>query len=649
MMIKFVLSEIKFRSWLIAVSIFFLSACSSDSPEEKPVFYDYQSFDIYPFLNLDYSKQRTEQQTISKFVESVAQRQHVYYRHYKVSDPFSVSEKFLEQGYRIRENEPLYLDQPVDWGKINNGDTNFTFQKNALYQYEPLLQYYVDTSDDRYMQIVLFGINDWQSYHQKAENSHKFQWYDMSTGLRAIKIGTVLEWLIDSGAKEESWLPLIKMADEHLRYLSDPEYLGKGNHLLFQMNGIVSLCKQFPELKRCQQALPYAEEHFKQEFLQTFFSDGMHSEHSPEYHVYMLEQLQALDATGWYDQIAGNVLTDAAANTVFLFHPNKEVALIGDTSELSMSRFNLHPNVEYVLSGGLRGEIPEKSSASFAESGYAILRSDWREKPLSEHSYLIMQAGHHSNIHKHSDDLSFSWSELGGQILIDSGKYSYREDEYTPYFKSVSAHNTVQIDEEMLQIDNRSPYGSGIKAVVASNELKAGVIDASVKYIRTDTQHERKLFLQEKQWLAIVDDLNSSDTARRFTQWFHLTPSAELVSQQSGSFVFYLPVQNKYLHIVEITSEASESTLIKGQDKPYVQGWMSRKYDEKIPNFAVSFNKHGKVARFVTLFILSDSSALDITSHIDITEQKYQICWSSDQEMQGIMLQIPDNQIVACR
>lgn len=105
-----------------------------------------------------------------------------------------------------------------------------------------------------------------------------------------------------------------------------------------------------------------------------------------------------------------------------------------------------------VLASSLRdalvapAERPTKRSATFAESGVTILRSEvsgselWCRLDAGPHGYLSIAA------HAHADALSLELRHDGVEVLADPGTYCYQGDpQARQYFRSTRGHNTLEL------------------------------------------------------------------------------------------------------------------------------------------------------------------------------------------------------------
>lgn len=87
--------------------------------------------------------------------------------------------------------------------------------------------------------------------------------------------------------------------------------------------------------------------------------------------------------------------------------------------------------------------IPEQKSLNAQDSGNLYIRSGWSE----DSHFTYLQCGPLGSGHGHADLTHISLYYEGKPFLVDSGRYTYmEEDPLRPWFKSAQAHNVCVID-----------------------------------------------------------------------------------------------------------------------------------------------------------------------------------------------------------
>ena len=126
--------------------------------------------------------------------------------------------------------------------------------------------------------------------------------------------------------------------------------------------------------------------------------------------------------------------------------PNGKIPSIGDSPEFQIYRYYWENTkwYQYVANKGMRGKMPP-NNAIYPNSGYAVMRSSWKDKP--EHAtYVIFTAATYSSTHKHSDDLNFLLY-YGGPLFVEAGNRNYDyQDPETAYVYSNYGHNVMLVN-----------------------------------------------------------------------------------------------------------------------------------------------------------------------------------------------------------
>jgi hypothetical protein len=447
-------------------------------------------------------------------------------------------------------------------------------------------------------------------------------------------------------------IPLLIAADRHLKELADIKKLNLANHGLFQLTGVVGLCRAVPQLSTCKTAEPWALERM-QEVLETQFNhEGMHMEHSPGYHFWALDKILAIKNTGWFGDIFDLQIEKAQENKAWLFHPNGYIISPGDTFRIHQKDIAArHPYLLAKVTNGEEGVFPEATDQIWWDTGYAILRSPW-QAALRDQSFLFLNGAFHSLVHKHYDDLTIEWSEFGEQILVDTGAYSYQNSPLRRYAQSTKAHNTVEIDHKNFSyrrsgensLFTEFAYGSALKSYRKAAGLK--FLEAEVDHLNENVIHNRKIFLKERQWLLLVDELQGIKK-HDYVQWFHFHPDLDVVDAGNG-YEALLPISKKQLYIIDLVT-GKPGILVKGQESPFLQGWFSPGNNKAVANSTVGYSRQASKAIYATLFTFEKPDEGAIRSRVDVDSDWFSICWLDPNGWQGVTWSRKDQILMECR
>lgn len=517
---------------------------------------------------------------------------------------------YEKEGFKPRKDSIAHsLTIPIDWQSDPFDDRNWMYQLHAWRMLDP----YFNRGEIEDLNYVSEIINDWLNF-EKANNS-KWLWYDMSTGLRALKISLYLkvcyEKKIDHKISDLDYL-----LHEHLRHLSNIEELNSGNHGLFQLHGLKSLAyildsedKHAYDIKEIKE---YANEQMGKLIASQLGQYGVHTENSPDYHFFTHKRIIKMVNSPWWTDLDENILNLLKLGEQakpWLVFPNNKCVPIGDSH--TGAAINRLPKLE------CWPHIKVDNYIGARVDGYAIVRS-CESILVEDSSFLFFQGSFNSHHHKHGDDLSFILQENGVDILIDSGKYGYQSDKYRKYFLSTRAHNTIEVDGRSTARSKEYVYGSAIeeqpKYINGFWVLRGKVNHNINEYI-----HERTLVYKPNEELYIIDKVsnNKKDSNRNMIQWWHFNTSSEIDIFDDKVLVNIEQSRN-----IEITTVSSEGypTLhfYRGHEsKKTLIGWVSKSYLKYEPTSTLKvFKKLNDQLTVLTRFKInsdiSDNAILEL-------------------------------------
>lgn len=178
------------------------------------------------------------------------------------------------------------------------------------------------------------------------------------------------------------------------------------------------------------------------------------------------------------------------------------------------------------------------------------------------------------NAHAHSDILSFNLNINGKPFLIDSGTYKYHKDDgFRDYFRGVSAHNTISIDDKN-QFEFLGPFMCEKSPKTILNKIDDNSIKCtSNMYKSKGCSISRKLLFSNKE-IKIVDFIeNNSTNDIEVKVYFNFDSNIKL-KKMSNKYIYDLEKNNI---IVEIDKEC-KNDLIRGYNEKYKLGWQSYEF-----------------------------------------------------------------------
>lgn len=434
--------------------------------------------------------------------------------------------------FKPRKDCPeVSLKTPIDWeASEHEKDRNWRMQLQGWTVFQPIMNFF-DTYEDKTSVLDFFfdlAQDWWDSYGADPDNvvtsrmPKSYAWYDMSVGFRALIIAYFLDRIsaYQLPVSKERRTLLEQLARKHIANLRSPETFSLNNHGVFQAQGLMALLKTlYPDGEAPGDDIAYALDLMERLVSSQYDAHGIHREHSPHYHFYVLNTFNAVIKSGWYAQSTeiSTRITRAQEACKWLVDPKRRPICIGDSILTPQTGLQFpETGTEYILS-------------DFDTSGYSAIRSGWGT-PEDQASMLFLMGGYHSKTHKHRDCLSFDWFDRGERIICDGGKYGYKSDKYRNYVLSYRAHNCAEI--EGFDILSLKPYGSAIQG---SEKLDDGIYRIRANLDFPAIKHSRELYFKPGKWL-LIRDLLTYARARSTTLWLHLETDYSLVSAAGQSF-----------------------------------------------------------------------------------------------------------------
>jgi hypothetical protein len=481
--------------------------------------------------------------------------------------------ELMREGFKPRADVKHWpFKVPVDWAADPFGDRNWMFQLHGWRGVDPILSEYFRTKNPRFLAEALVFALDWFTYHRRHKPT-RFSWYDMATGLRAMKIA----FLLDASfcglfcPRSEDAAALLELADDHAQRLQDEKFINLGNHGVFQIVGLALLAAVLAGRPSATSALPFARKMFEKIMRHGYTEEGVHREHSPYYHYFTTVTIRKLAASQLVTETASALLDKAERVQPWLVWPNGRFVEVGDSESKGRP-----------LAGGVVPLFELEDGRSFAigdftRSGYAVVRSDPRLE--DQQSMLFVTGMAYSTAHKHADELSFALFEHGQPLFVDSGKYGFNRDKWRAYVTSAAAHNTISLHGRRIDRSDAPSQGSFLRSLCADGTgftvegelLRPGLFKQKrvIRYCPARSLH--------------VQDEVVSNTEQSFVSSLHFDHRLTPQLTEEG-FEVLLKGGKKVRGRLE--SARGELECVRGQEAP-VLGWQSSGYMKMIPTSVV--------------------------------------------------------------
>jgi hypothetical protein len=534
---------------------------------------------------------------------------------------------------------PITFDEQMDWTYRFNEDFEWTVMLNRARYMAEFGQAYWLTDDEKYVQAFIRLMNDWMTQNPLTEEevlvskerqfNVKDTWRKLDSGIR------IVNWLKGYYCVRES--PLWGEKEERLfqdAVWVHGSYLNiaftshdcQSNWGFLETNGLLQISLLFRDKKESERWFATAIDRMVRMVNLQIFDDGMHNEQCSMYHHEVLnclfESVLLMDLNKiQYPQILKDKLNQMFTASLAIIKPNGHQPMLSDSDDSDIRDIMCHgsvlfkrgdlrsvayPSLNYdgiwffgqigvELYNDIQSKVSTFTSQQLDKSGYAIMRSDWS----SEATYLLFDGGHMDIIraHGHDDFLHIDLSAFGREFLIDSGRFTYKENDDRKYFKESFQHNTVSVDglpiSSYLDSWNWDQVATPINRVWKTNPSYDYVQAGHSGYWRLDKPvHILRQILYVKPNYWILVDTSHSNGQHEYEQHFHFAEDVPVVVDSDNSVVKTTFIEGPNLRMISVLP----------CDIRMEKCHISRHYSQKSESSKVVFkqNKEG-FTKFVTI------------------------------------------------
>ncbi|MGP5717730.1 heparinase II/III domain-containing protein [Brachybacterium tyrofermentans] len=513
----------------------------------------------------------------------------------------------LEDGWKFSRFDPVPIATLTDWAQYGAAHRSWGFHLHAWEFMDPLLRAADADEGDVWLRRIVRIAVDWIRIHRGADDeADPMSWYDMSQSLRTPRlIAIALRAARHADLRDETVI-LAEALAWHLDELhEDRAFNPRNNHGFYTAVSQVHAGRYLRMLPDASRTAEEGEARLARMARSQFAADGVHLEHSPDYHRMLLNsfELAVKDDLILDEEIRARIQR-AAYVLGWMIQPDGTILQMGDspaTQVIGKVVDSIDPHTRFLLTDGASGEPATEELAAFPEGGYAFVRSPQPSGPgeLARSGYLAFSAAYHSRAHKHADDLNVVWYDRGQQILTDAGRFGYGAllDKDSPlraegyyyaaperqYVESTMAHNTVMVDGRNQQRQGRKPYGSALTECTRKGDR----FDLSARVRHSDYVHRRRVIYTPGKEVRLLDAFHSRlAESREAVVWLNLDGRFELESV-GEEIVLVAETENGPLH-VSVTGPGRPLDPVRGQQEP-LRGWRSRKDGELEPTWSLGF------------------------------------------------------------
>ncbi|MBI2298769.1 MAG: heparinase II/III family protein, partial [Armatimonadetes bacterium] len=426
--------------------------------------------------------------------------------------------------------EPTFdLGPGLDWHVLPTEDIEWPTKLNRCFHWSTLARAWRETGRAPYAQEIQRQLLDFAQDNPMEGwdwRNKRFAWSTLNATVRIYS-----SWL-DSFLQVRdapAWTPdaqFVYLAElrEHGRFLMT-HHANQGNWVVAEARGLVELGVVFPEFREAPEWLAEGLRRLAREVDIQVLADGVHVERTPGYH--------GMTLSCFMDPLRLALLNDApvAARDHFLakleaMHdyylygqkPNHRMEQIGDSGRMSADGYVQQgwdlfrrEDMNWVRTNGAVGRPPVELSHAFAAAGQYISRSAWNDPQAL---WSLLDWGGFLG-HCHEDMGQLSLYAYGGDLLIDTGIYSYAWPSRAPFYQTVG-HNTVMVDQTTQK--RRDPLEAHWSSTPAM-DVFWGLTDNSEPLRHARTMAFRQPGATGPGYWLVVDHLTGAGQHRLDQRW----------------------------------------------------------------------------------------------------------------------------------
>lgn len=472
---------------------------------------------------------------------------------------------------------PYKLDI-LNWETICHDDEEWCFMLNRMEYLDTLINAYIISKDTRYIQKAKYYIIHWINSHVRIVSQPSTRTLD--TAIRMMSMFETVPYLLHYSVLKDEELELIFTSIYHQALYLKENYQPKYTLSNWGSIQVGILCIILDIYPKQGHLYSWVEQEIQQQLQIQIYEDGLQWEQSTMYHVEVLNiLLKVIYYKRVFNQICNQYIIDTAEKMSEALYqlsmPNNEIECFGDTDRVTISA--VMERASYLFSNGI---LKYFGNAEFdAENMYyfgACANQEYKNLPLlqpalqsfdgyasgvfttrscwgSSANFTMFTNGSLGSGHGHSDNLHVSLCMNGKPVLIDSGRYTYREDhEERIRLKSVAAHNSLVIDDHPSCIPSGSwtysdftiPTKTYVKHDGKIHYYEGSVISKNPLQIWT-----RKLVTIDSGIWFICDEVKCDGT-HQIKQYFHFDPMYHEIPKNIWTYEGDMHVEEQFCSFI---------------------------------------------------------------------------------------------------
>lgn len=522
--------------------------------------------------------------------------------------------------------KPYFVENPPAWYENPVQDEEYVWGLNRMLHWKTLMEAFCLTKNTNCAEKVVEELLNWISecprpdIDTNSEAAYKSfysvdPWRSLEVGIRMFESWpVVVKHLLETEYFTPELLEKITISiHEHGEVLEKicPVFWPKAdhNHYLHENLGLLAVACNFPELKKSRQWMAHAMKELERCAIAQITDDGGQIEGCPGYHngcVYFFcmsiimaganglafstnytekicksldYSVYSLRPSGttvpWGDSDADKSAVKSATFGYLAFGETKWLNILAGMMgyESLLEELNRYiweiPDME-ALVNRLK-QAPRNPSDDMPlynrqyELSQVAMRTDWTRDALS--IFFVCRTPVY-NGHAHIDPMSFDFTAYSKALVVDPGRFTYREDSERRLFKSASMHSTLTIDEkepfEYISTWDFAPQKLGVIKGMYSGQGNTSVEAIQMNY--EPVVHKRLVSLVDSSLLLVLDQLEGMEDNQSVQIYYHLD-SMDVILQKDK---FRAYTNDEDVNILIQTSSNLEGTLLEGRISEFI-------------------------------------------------------------------------------
>ncbi|MDA0748552.1 MAG: alginate lyase family protein, partial [bacterium] len=500
----------------------------------------------------------------------------------------------LEEADRILAGHMMGHHWPngVDWDANPYGYIEWSIRIHGFPYFTPLENAWEETQNPKYAKGVETILQDWMARTPMpyGVRSGGLAWgHSLIVSQRAYcTLVDAFTTLADCPEVEDRTLiDLLKSIYEHVVYLLKFESFPPSNKTISEGRSMLAMACSFPEFREANAWYEAASQRLLDDMNIQVMSDGASYELTPGYQMAIASWfLNAYRVAQKFGRTLDPELEAGIRRMydwcVSITRPDFSRPSISDAGSTDSKyggaiagpgRILNDPAALWAGTEGKEGTHPDYTSIARQDSGYFAMRSSWDRNA----AYLLFEGGPFGRFHQHEDMLSFDLHAGGIPFIVDPGITSYFPNDWTSFYRTTQAHNTVLVDgcgqNRRTQTIDQWVEPARDKTTWRSNErsdVAVATYDAPYAGLDASIQHQRSIMFIKPNYFLLFDEL-IGEGKHTYEALFHFMPYRLLLDPETKAVRTgrMSPPNLEVLPLIKMTPR-----ITCGQNDP-VQGWLA--------------------------------------------------------------------------